>query len=315
MLSIIIPVYNEEKNLKLLDSKIHRVLNKVGQEYEVIYIEDGSKDGSYKILTELAGENESIKVIRFTRNFGQTLAISAGVDYARGDILILMDADLQNEPEDIPRFLRKIEEGFDVVSGWRKDRKDALFTRRIPSYVANKLISAIAGLKLNDYGCTLKAYKREVIKGIKLYGQMHRFIPAYAAMKGYFVAEIEVSHYKRVYGKSKYGLLRTFKVILDLFTLRFIANYLTKPIYLFGGIGLCLFACGILLGIFVLARKIFFGGIWVSPSLFITITFLLMGVQFLLIGLLAEIIIRLYYMSQATTPYLIKEIIERKKLK
>lgn len=315
MLTIIVPVYNEEENLRPLDLRIHQALSKIGLKYEIIYIEDGSIDNSYKILKELAGKNENIKVIRFARNFGQTLAISAGIEYATGDVLILMDADLQNEPEDIPKLLEKIEGGYDVVSGWRKDRKDPLFTRRMPSFIANRLISIVTGVKLNDYGCTLKAYRKEAIKGIKLYGEMHRFIPVYAAMRGYSIAEVEVSHNKRIHGKSKYGLLRTFKVILDLYTVRFIGAYLTKPIYLFGGIGLFLFISGIFTGIFVVIRKIFLGGIWMSPLLFITITLLIMGVQFILIGLLAEIIIRIYYMSQKEPAYLIKEIIENKKSK
>lgn len=314
-LSVIIPFFNEEKNVFPLYHKLKKILEDLGKTYQIIFVDDGSTDSTFSELLKICNKDKGVNLIRLRRNFGQTSALSAGIDYARGDILVLMDADLQNEPKDIPKLLKKIEEGYDVVSGWRKNRKDPLLTRRIPSRIANKLISVVTDLRLNDYGCTLKAYRKEAIKGVKLYGEMHRFIPAYAAMKGYSVAEVEVAHNKRTYGKSKYGLLRTFKVILDLFTVRFIGSYLTKPIYLFGGIGLCLFMSGILAGIFVMVRKIVLGGIWVSPLLFITITLLIMGVQFILIGLLAEVVIRIYYMSQKEPVYLIKDIIKNKKSK
>ena len=313
MISIAIPVYNEEKNLESLEIELDKVMKSTGEDYEIIYIDDGSCDKSLAELIKISQRDEKVKIIHLMRHYGQTEAMQAGIDYSKGRILVFMDADGQNDPRDIPRLLAKIEEGYDVVSGWRKDRKDPLLTRRLPSFLANKLISVVTGLKLNDYGCTLKAYKKEAIKGVKLYGEMHRFIPVYAAMKGYSVAEVEVSHNKRTYGKSKYGLLRIFKVILDLFTVRFIGSYLTKPIYLFGGIGLCLFLCGILVGVFVVIRKVVFGGIWISPLLFITITLLIMGVQFILMGLLAEIIIRIYYRSQTEAPYLIKRIIKSKR--
>lgn len=315
MLSIIIPVYNEAGNLRLLHPRLIDVLDNLNKEYELIYVDDSSTDDSYSLLQGFALSNEKIKIIHLARNFGQTLAIQAGIDYSKGDILILMDADLQNEPTDIPKLLHKINEGYDVVSGWRRQRKDSLFNKKIPSLIGNKLISFLFGINLHDLGCTLKAYKKDVIKNIRLYGEMHRLMPLYAAMRGASIAEVEVSHNPRLMGKTHYGWSRVFKVSLDLITVRFFEKYSTKPIYFFGSVGISLFISGMAIGIMVVIRKVFFRGIWISPLLFISLMFVTMGVQLILMGLLAEIIIRIYYRFQTEPTYLIKDIFEKNKIK
>lgn len=309
-LSIILPVYNEEENIQNLHAKIINVLTKLDRSYEIIYIDDGSSDKSFEILAEIAKVDKRTKVIQFRRNFGQTAAISAGIEYSQGDILIPMDADLQNDPEDIPRLLEKIDEGYDVVSGWRKNRHDKLIKRKIPSILANRLISWITGVHLHDYGCTLKAYKKEVIKDIKLYGEMHRFIPVYASWRGGKITEIVVIHHPRLHGKTKYGLSRTLKVILDLFTVKFFGSYATKPIYAFGGVGALLCFSGFIIGFVTIFQKYLYG-IWVhkNPLLLLAIFLDILGVQLIMMGLLAEIIIRTYYESQNKPIYLIKKII------
>ncbi len=309
-LSIILPVYNEEKNIQELHSKIINALTKLDKSYEIIYIDDGSDDNSFEILSEIARGDGRIKVIQFRRNFGQTSAISAGIKHSVGDILIPMDADLQNDPEDISKLLEKIDEGYDVVSGWRKSRKDKLITRKIPSVLANKLISWVTGVHLHDYGCTLKAYRKEVIKEIKLYGEMHRFIPVYASWAGAKISEIIVTHHPRLYGKTKYGLSRTIKVILDLFTVKFFGSYVTKPIYAFGGFGALLCFGGIGIGIITLVQKYSYG-VWVhkNPLLLLAIFLDILGVQLIMMGLLAEIVIRTYHESQDKPIYLVKSLI------
>jgi glycosyltransferase involved in cell wall biosynthesis len=307
-LSIIIPIYNEEENIKELYEELKKVLGDLSIGYEVIAINDGSKDNCRQILNKIAQTDSSFKVINFRKNFGQTAAIAAGIDHASGDILILMDSDLQNDPADIPIFLKEIEHGHDVISGWRKERKDKFLTRRIPSWLANKLISFITGVRLHDYGCTMKAYRSEVIKDIKLYGEMHRFIPAYTSWYGAKIQEIIVNHRPRKHGKTKYGISRTFRVILDLLTVKFLIDYSTKPIHFFGRIGFWLFAFGFVSGISALFLR-FFRGITLiqTPLPLLTVLFIVVGVQFILMGLLAEILIRNYYESQKKTTYLIKE--------
>ncbi|MBM2826916.1 MAG: undecaprenyl-phosphate glycosyltransferase, DPM1-like family, partial [Dehalococcoidia bacterium] len=225
--SIIIPVFNEEDNVGLLHDAISRVAEGLGAEYEVVYVDDGSVDGSFQRLTEISEKDDHVLVVQFRRNFGQTAAIAAGIAYSRGDVLIFMDADLQNDPQDIPRLIARLNEGYDVVSGWREQRHDAFLTRKVPSWAANRLISFITGVRLHDYGCSLKAYRREVIQHVNLYGEMHRFVPVYASWVGASITEIPVTHHPRVRGKSKYGLSRTFKVILDLLTAKFLASYST----------------------------------------------------------------------------------------
>ena len=312
-LSIVIPVFNEEENVRPLHEKVVEVCRRVGTSFEVIYVDDGSRDSSPKALEALANEDAHVKVIQLRRNFGQTAAIAAGVDASQGEVVILMDADMQNDPEDIPRLLAKIEEGYDVVSGWRRNRKDRFLTRRLPSNMANKLISVVSGVRLHDYGCTLKAYRREVIQGIRFYGEMHRLIPAYAAWMGASITEMEVTHHPRLHGRSKYGLSRTIKVMLDLVTVKFLSSFATKPIYVFGMAGLLMLVAGVLVGAIVLAEK-FFAGVFVhrNPLLLLAVFLFILGVQLIMMGLLAEINIRTYYESQNKPIYSVRRVIGQK---
>ena len=309
-LSIIVPVYDEKSNIPILYKKIVEASREINRDFEVIFINDGSRDGSGEQLDSLAANDKRVKIIHFRRNFGQTAAISAGIDYSRGDILVLMDADLQNDPSDIPKLLDGIEKGYDVVSGWRKNRKDPFFTRRLPSYLANKLISWITGVKLNDYGCTLKAYRQDVLENVRLYGEMHRFIPAFASWVGASINEIEVTHYARIHGNSKYGISRTFKTILDLLTVKFIiAGYSAKPLYVFGGIGMVLLLISSIIGLFITIRAIFFLGEWISPMILIASVLTISSIQFVLMGLLAEMISRTYFESQSKPTYLVRKTV------
>lgn len=313
-LSLIIPVYNEEENIQLLHESINRILQEQDFSYEVIYIDDGSNDGTFRHLHQIAEHDAHVKAIRLRRNFGQTAAISAGVAHSTGEVLMFMDGDLQNDPVDIPRLLAKLEEGYDVVSGWRKKRKDAQLSRKLPSMLANRLISKVTGVYLHDYGCTLKAYRREVFEHIRLYGEMHRFIPAYAALAGASIAEIEVSHHPRRFGVSKYGITRTVRVILDLVTLKFLGSFGTKPLYAFGIPGLLSLSLGGLLSVIVLGRKV------ASPSarahrdplLPISIHFSGFGMQCIMMGLLAELLMRTYHESQGKTTYVVRSVITKK---
>lgn len=306
-LSIIIPVYNEEGNIEELYQEIKTVLGGLALDYEIIMVNDGSKDNSFEVLKRISQSDNNFKVINFGRNYGQTAAISAGIDFAQGDILIPMDADLQNDPADIPKLLEKINEGYDVVSGWRKDRKDR-WSRKIPSQIANRLISCITKVRLHDYGCTIKAYKKESVKDIKFYGEMHRFMPAYVVWHGAKITEIVVNHRARKYGKAKYGFSRIFKVILDLLTVKFLLTYLTKPMHFFGQAGFLLLFFGFLSGIVSLIEKFIFG-ISLTNSRFplLAVFLIIVGLQFILMGILAEILIRVYYEGGKKTPYLIKE--------
>src|SRR5687767_14491078 len=255
-ISVFLPVLDEEENLRPMHAKIRAALDALGKTAEVIYVDDGSTDGSLKILKEIAAEDPRVRVISLRRNYGQTAAMSAGIDAAKGEILIPMDADLQNDPADIARLLEKLDQGYDVVSGWRKNRQDKLISRKIPSQIANRIISWIGGVHLHDYGCSLKAYRRDVIQDVKLYGEMHRFIPIYAAWAGARVTEIPVDHHARTMGKSKYGISRTIKVIFDLMTIKFMASYQTKPIYVFGTFGIIAFAVSVLSGLYAVFLKI-----------------------------------------------------------
>lgn len=311
MISVIIPVYNEEKNLEILQKELDGVLASCGKEYEIIYVDDGSKDNSFNILNNIVQCNIRTKIVQLTRHYGQTEALQAGIDLSKGDILIFMDADLQNDPKDIPKLLSKIEDGYDVVSGWRRKREDSFLTRRLPSYIANFLISQFSKVKLHDYGCTLKAYRREVISQIRLYSEMHRFIPIYATRRGASIVEVEVSHRKRISGESKYNLGRIYKVVLDFLVAEFINNYLNRPMYVFGMLGLILLFIGNILGVFIILRKLFLGGVWVSPLLFIMVMFIIVGSQFILMGLLAEISIRLYYKTTGELTYSVQKVIEK----
>jgi glycosyltransferase involved in cell wall biosynthesis len=309
-LSILIPVFNEEGNLSLLYEKLVTVLKKAGRPYEVIFVDDGSSDGSLEILLDLRDRNPNVKIISFSRNFGQTAALSAGIDFSKGDIIIPMDGDLQNDPEDILTLLQKIEEGYDVVSGWRKGRKDPFLTRRLPSIIANKIISWIGGVYLHDYGCTLKAYRRDILKNIRLYGEMHRFIPIYAQWIGARVSEIPVRHFSRGSGSSKYGISRVFKVILDLMVVKFLLSYSQKPIYVFGGLGLLMILGAFFSGGFAIYLKLFKEVSFIlTPLPLLCVLLLMLGFLSILMGFLAEIMTRTYYESQGKPTYQIKETI------
>ena len=307
-ISVFLPVYNEEPNLLPLHEKLDKALKALGRSAEIVYVDDGSTDRSLKILRDLAQLDPRVRVVALRRNYGQTAAMSAGIDAAKGDVLIPMDADLQNDPADIARLLNKLDEGYDVVSGWRKNRKDKMVTRKIPSMLANRLISWIGGVPLHDYGCSLKAYRRESLQDVRLYGEMHRFIPIYAAWAGARVTEIPVEHHARTMGKSKYGLSRTIKVVFDLMTIKFMASYQTKPIYVFGSFGMLAFAISILAGLYAVFLKIFHRADFVqTPLPVLCIVMFAVGVQFLLMGLLAEMLVRTYHESQAKAIYAVRE--------
>ncbi|MBP1624310.1 MAG: undecaprenyl-phosphate glycosyltransferase, DPM1-like family [Acidobacteria bacterium] len=308
-ISIIVPVYNEISNLEPLIAGLTGVLDKTGENYEVLLIDDGSTDGSDGYLATLPHKDSRVRVIQFRRNFGQTAAMAAGFDYAEGSILIPLDADLQNDPADIPNILSKLREGYDVVSCWRQNRQDPWLTRRLPSKLANSLISSISGVHLHDYGCTLKGYRREVVEHIRLYGEMHRFIPVYASWAGARVTEIPVRHHPRRSGSSKYGLSRTFKVILDLVTVKMLGSYSTKPMYFFGGVGLISCFAGFLFALLTLYDK-YVGGVKAhnNPLLLLAVFLFLLGVQFILMGLVAELVIRTYFESQGKTPYIVRQV-------
>jgi glycosyltransferase involved in cell wall biosynthesis len=309
-LSIVIPVYNEEENIPKLYEELKEVLEKLGKDYEIIFVDDGSTDRTYEILKELAEKDKHVKVIRFRRNYGQTAAMYAGFQYAEGDVIITMDGDLQNDPKDIPKLLEKIEEGYDIVSGWRKDRKDKFLTRILPSKIANWLISKVTGVHLHDYGCTLKAYRKEVAKNYRLYGDMHRFLPAVAKSFGAKITEVVVNHRPRIYGKSKYGIGRTIRVMLDILLVKFLNDYLNKPMYAFGGLGLLMMFVGFLIMLYLTVEKIFFGAsIGNRPLLILGVLLFLSGLQLLSTGIIAEVVIRTYYESKRDVPYRVAEVI------
>ncbi|NPB06474.1 MAG: glycosyltransferase family 2 protein [Aquificae bacterium] len=310
MISVVIPAYNEEENVPLLYEKLKKVLDALGEEYEIIFVDDGSTDRTPEILKKLAEKDPRVKVIRFRRNYGQTAALQAGFEYAKGDVVITMDADLQNDPEDIPRLLEKLNEGYDIVSGWRKDRKDPFLSRKLPSAIANWIISKVTGVKLHDYGCTLKAYRSDITKRYRLYGDMHRFLPALAKRFGAKIAELPVKHHPRIYGKSKYGIDRTLRVILDIFLVKFLNEYITRPLYLFGGLGFLLFFIGFLLGLYLTFVKLVLGqDIGHRPLLILSVLLILSGIQLVSTGLIAELIVRTYYESKGEKPYVIEETI------
>lgn len=314
-LSLFLPVLNEEDNLRPMHAKIQEALKELGKTAEVIYVDDGSTDKSLQTLKEIASEDSRVRVISLRRNYGQTAAMSAGIDAAKGDILIPMDADLQNDPKDIARLLDKLNEGYDVVSGWRKNRKDKLIMRKIPSWIANSVISKIGGVPLHDYGCSLKAYRRDVIQDVKLYGEMHRFIPIYASWAGARVTEIPVDHHARTMGKSKYGISRTIKVVFDLMTIKFMASYQTKPIYVFGTFGMLTLAMSVLSGLYAIflkgARVIglprWHADFVETPLPILCIVMFAISLQFFLMGLLAEMMVRTYHESQDKSIYAVRE--------
>lgn len=306
--SIIVPIYNEAKNLPFLMEEINQALSKLNIESEIIAINDGSDDGSGEILDDLVNKFPDLKPIHFTRNFGQTAALSAGFGNARGDVVIPMDADLQNDPRDIEKLLNKIDEGYDVVSGWRKERQDKWLTRRLPSVAANRFIAWMSGIPLHDFGCTLKAYKKEFIEGIHLYGEMHRFVPVYASWQGAKVTEIPVNHHPRKFGHSKYGLARIVKVILDLIVIKFLVDFAVKPIYIFGGFGLLNFVGAFLAGCWAIYLKYWIGDSFIqTPLPLLVVMCTLIGFLSILIGLLAELMMRTYYESQQKPTFIIRK--------
>ena len=306
--SIVIPFYNEVENIRDVYDSLNSVLPGLNKSYEIIFVDDGSRDGGDEVLKEVAKVDPHLKIIRFTRNFGQTAAMSAGFKEAQGRVYITLDADNQNDPRDIPKLLAKMEEGYDVVSGWRKNRQDKLFTRKIPSWLANSLISKVTGVALSDYGCTLKAYKAEFVDVFSLYGEMHRFIPAYSKLAGARITEIPVNHFPRTKGQSKYGLSRIFKVLLDLLTVKFFGSFATKPLYLFGGIGFLMNLAAVLLGVLVLYQK-YADHVFAhrNPLLLLAVFLSTLGVILIMLGLLAELLMRTYHESQGKDIYLIRE--------
>ncbi len=310
-LSIVIPIYNEVDNLRPLCQRVHAVLAPLDWSYELVLIDDGSRDGSSELLAELHAEDDTLKVLRFRRNFGQTAALAAGFEYAHGDVIVSLDGDLQNDPVDIPRLLAKLDEGYDLVNGWRMKRQDPFLSRRLPSQIANKIISLTTRVKLHDYGCTLKAFRRDVAKGLKLYGEMHRFIPALAGDMGARIAELPVTHHARKHGTSKYGLARTLWVVLDLLTVKFMSSYATRPSHLFGFLGLiAVLVGGGITTVLGIQRLLFDVQLANRPILLLGILLLVTGVQLMTTGLIAELLSRTYHESQEKPVYWIKDVLE-----
>lgn len=309
-LSIVIPVYNEEENLEILYSKLKSVLENLDKSYEIIFIDDGSSDKSFEILSKIHEKDKNVRVIKFRKNFGQTAAISAGFENSKGKVIVAMDADLQNDPEDIPKLLEKISEGYDVVSGWRRNRKDPWLRKKIPSKISNFLTRKLTSVSIHDFGCTLKAYKREALEGIELYGEMHRFIPAIVAWKGFKVSEVEVKHHERKFGKTKYGIWRIMKGFLDLLVIVFWRKYSTRPIHLFGSLGIALSFFGFLVGVYLTLMKIFYNqSLGNRPLLLLSILLIILGAQFIIFGLLTDIVIRIYYRKEEK-PYSIERTLK-----
>lgn len=307
-ISVVIPVMNEQENIPELIPRVRDAMVSLGRSFEIIIVDDGSTDVTWNLLKEGKGNDARIRIIRFRRNFGQTAGLKAGFDYAKGKIIVTMDGDLQNDPNDIEKIISRLEEGYDIVSGWRYPRRDSFINRRLPSIIANWIISLSTKVKLHDYGCTLKAFRSEVAKNLDLYGEMHRFLPALASWMGVSVSEVKVSHQERKKGKSKYGISRTLRVILDLITVKFLLSYSTKPIQIFGLMGLLTGAVGFFISIYLAFVRLFLqqpiGG---RPLLLFAVMLIFVGIQFITMGLLAEIQIRTYHESQSKSIYVIKE--------
>lgn len=307
--SVVIPVFNEEENVENLHERLRTVLDRLGIDYEVIYVDDGSTDRTLSLLEQIQSNDPAVVALSLRRNFGQTAAFAAGFDFARGDVIITMDGDLQNDPNDIPKLLELIKDN-DLVSGWRKKRKDPFFSRRLPSTIANWLISKVTGVNLHDYGCSLKAYRREVIKNLRLYGEMHRFIPAVASWYGVRVAEVETAHHPRLRGKSKYGISRTIKVVLDLITVKFLQSFSTKPLQFFGSLGIASGFTGFLILLYLSIEKILRGtSIGGRPLLLLGVLLIIVGIQFIGMGLLGEMLVRVYHETQRKPIYVIKKVL------
>lgn len=313
LLSVVIPLLNEEENIPYLYDELNEVLGSMETDYELVFIDDGSTDTSLKLLKELQEKDDHVVVVNFRKNFGQTAAMAAGFDYASGDVIVTMDADLQNDPHDIPLLLEKINEGNDVVTGWRYDRKDAFINRRLPSIIANKIISKTTGVNLHDYGCTLKAFRKEVIKSVKLYGEMHRFIPAIASGMGIDFTEVKVNHRPRRFGSSKYGISRTIRVVLDLITVKFLLSYATRPIQVFGLMGVISGGIGFLIALIMTFQRQFMGvPLSDRPLLFLAVLLIFIGIQFISLGLIAELQSRTYHESQSKPVYFVKNVMRSK---
>ncbi|MGB9754871.1 glycosyltransferase family 2 protein [Roseiflexus castenholzii] len=310
-LSVVVPVYNEEETIPHLYQRLTTELEHLSLPYEIIAVDDGSSDRSFALLRDLARADRRLRVVRFRRNFGQTAAFSAGFDRAQGEVVVTIDADLQNDPADIGALLAKIEEGYDVVSGWRAHRQDPFLNRRLPSIIANRLISWATGVRLHDYGCSLKAYRLEVVRGIRLYGELHRFIPAIASWQGVTVTELPVRHAPRRFGRSKYGISRTLRVLLDLVTVRFLLSYGTRPMHIFGLLGLLAGGLGMLIGAYLTWIKLAYGAaISDRPLLLLAVLLIVLGVQFMSLGLIGELVVRTYYEAQAKPIYVVREEVD-----
>ena len=310
-LSVVIPIYNEEENINLLYEELKGVLETLEHEYEIIFIDDGSKDNSLTLLEKIQQQDSAVVVVSFRRNFGQTAAMSAGFDYATGDVIITMDGDMQNDPHDIPTFLAKMDEGYDLVSGWRFKRQDPFLNRRLPSMIANKIISVVTGVHLHDYGCTLKTFRKEITEGIHLYGEMHRFIPAIASGVGGEIAEVKVNHRPRRFGTSKYGISRTIRVVLDLMTVKFMLSYATRPIQVFGLLGVISGGIGFSIALVLTIERQFFGMPLANrPLLLLAVLLIFMGMQFISMGLLGELQARTYHESQEKPIYVVRKVLK-----
>lgn len=311
-ISVVIPLLNEEESIPILYKELNEVFSSMGKQYELIFINDGSTDSSPEVLTRFSEQDPHVVLVNFRKNFGQTAAMAAGFDFAQGEIIIAMDADLQNDPHDIPKLVAKINDGYDVVTGWRYDRKDTFINRRLPSIIANKLISVTTGVGLHDYGCTLKAFRKEVIKNVQLYGEMHRFIPALASGVGMKFTEVKVNHRARKFGQTKYGISRTIRVILDLMTVKFLLSYSTRPIQVFGMMGIISGGCGFILALIMTFQRQFFDvPLGDRPLLLLAILLILLGVQFVSMGLIAELQARTYHESQNKPIYHIKNVVRK----
>jgi len=309
--SVVIPVFNESENLEELHRELVGALEKTGRPFDVILIDDGSTDSSWAVLRSLQQKDGRVKLIRLRRNFGQTAALAAGFDHARGGIIVSLDADLQNDPNDIPSLIQKIDQGYDIVSGWRRNRKDKFFSRRVPSVIANTLISRLTRVRLHDYGCTLKAFRSEVIKNVKLYGELHRFIPAIASQLGVRISEVEVNHRPRKHGKSKYSIFRFTKVILDMMTVKFLLSYSTRPLQIFGLLGLGSGLLGFLISLWLSYQRLVLKvSVANRPLLLLGVLLIVIGIQFITLGLMAEIMVRTYHESSGKTIYVVREVID-----
>ncbi|CAK8724169.1 MAG: Glycosyltransferase involved in cell wall bisynthesis [Candidatus Electronema aureum] len=313
-LSVVIPIYNEEENINPLYEELKAVLNSLEHDHEIVFVDDGSSDTSLELLEKIQQKDSKVVVVSFRRNFGQTAAMSAGFDYASGDVIATMDGDMQNDPHDLPMFLAKMKEGYELVSGWRYKRQDPFLNRRLPSMIANKIISTVTGVHLHDYGCTLKTFRKEITQGIHLYGEMHRFIPAIASGVGGRITEIKANHRPRRFGTSKYGISRTLRVVLDLMTVKFLLSYATRPIHVFGMLGMFSGGLGFALALLMTIQRTFFGmPLSDRPLLLLAVLLLFMGIQFISIGLLGELQVRTYHESQGKPIYVVRKVLGGKR--